>query len=100
MNGSVARFEKLNSAVFRAHRAACHTESDAELTAKLIPADYKERFEQVVLLTISAWDANCPQHIPQQFEAAVVAAALAKWISNLEREIRELKQRGDGRQGA
>jgi predicted pyridoxine 5'-phosphate oxidase superfamily flavin-nucleotide-binding protein len=33
--------------------------------------------EQAILLDIEAWDANCPQHIPQRFEAADVAAALA-----------------------
>ena len=31
--------------------------------------------EQVILFTVSTWDANCPQHIPQRFEAADVAAA-------------------------
>jgi hypothetical protein len=38
-------------------------EGDAELTAKLMPNGYRARPEQVVLFTISAWDANCPQHI-------------------------------------
>ncbi|NGM21767.1 pyridoxamine 5'-phosphate oxidase [Roseomonas stagni] len=33
--------------------------------------------EQAILFEIEAWDANCPQHIPQRFEAADVAAALA-----------------------
>ncbi|TIT46647.1 MAG: pyridoxamine 5'-phosphate oxidase, partial [Mesorhizobium sp.] len=48
----------------------------------------------VILFTVSAWDANCPQHIPQRFEAADVAAALAerdRRIQNLEREIARLK---------
>ncbi len=53
-------------------------ENDAELMAKLMPQDYKARPEQVILFTVSAWDANCPQHIPQRFEAADVAAALAE----------------------
>ncbi|TGR61237.1 pyridoxamine 5'-phosphate oxidase, partial [Mesorhizobium sp. M2D.F.Ca.ET.223.01.1.1] len=53
-------------------------EDDSELTAKLMPADYKARPKQVILFTVSAWDANCPQHIPQRFEAADVAAALAE----------------------
>jgi len=52
-------------------------EGDAELTARLIPKDYRARPEQVILFSISAWDTNCPQHIPQRFEAADVAAALA-----------------------
>jgi predicted pyridoxine 5'-phosphate oxidase superfamily flavin-nucleotide-binding protein len=53
-------------------------EDDAELLTKLMPAGYKARPDQVILFTVSAWDANCPQHIPQRFEAADVAAALAE----------------------
>lgn len=53
-------------------------EGDAELTQKLMPGGYRARAEQVILFTLSAWDANCPQHIPQRFEAADVAAALAE----------------------
>src|SRR3984893_9432427 len=66
-------------------------EGDAELSAKLMPEGYKARPEQVILFTISAWDANCPQHIPQRFEAADVAAALAEReerIKTLEAEIK------------
>jgi uncharacterized protein len=69
-------------------------EGDAELTAKLMPEGYKARAEQVILFTISAWDANCPQHIPQRFEAADVAAALAdrdQRIEILEDEIERLR---------
>ncbi|RAZ86603.1 pyridoxamine 5'-phosphate oxidase [Mesorhizobium hawassense] len=69
-------------------------EGDSELTARLMPADYKARPEQVILFTASAWDANCPQHIPQRFEAADVAAALAerdRHIAGLEQEIARLR---------
>src|SRR5882724_9178559 len=68
-------------------------EGDAELTAKLIPQGYKARPEQVIVLTVSAWDANCQEHIPQRFEAADVAAALAerdRRIEALEAEIKRL----------
>ena len=68
-------------------------EGDAELTASLMPQGYKARPEQVILFTVSTWDANCPQHIPQRFEAADVAAALAerdKRIAALEQEIAHL----------
>jgi predicted pyridoxine 5'-phosphate oxidase superfamily flavin-nucleotide-binding protein len=54
------------------------TEGDAALTATLMPKGYSARPEQVILFSISAWDANCPQHIPQRFEADDVAAALAE----------------------
>ncbi len=68
-------------------------EGDAALTARLMPEGYKARPEQVILFTVSAWDANCPQHIPQRFEAADVAAALAERdarIAALEAEIARL----------
>ena len=70
-------------------------EGNAELTAKLMPEGYKARPEQVILFTVAAWDANCPQHIPQRFEAAEVAAALAardKRIEALEAEIKRLRE--------
>ncbi len=67
----------------------------AELTAKLMPQGYKARPEQVIAFTVSAWDANCPQHIPQRFEAADVAAALAerdRRIAALEAEVVRLRE--------
>ena len=69
-------------------------EGDAELIARLMPDDYKARPEQVVLFKVSAWDANCPQHIPQRFEADDVAAALAERdqrIAALEAEVSRLR---------
>jgi len=69
-------------------------EGDAELTAGLMPEDYKAQPEQVILFKVSAWDMNCPQHIPQRFEAADVAAALDARdgrIAALEAEIKQLR---------
>lgn len=69
-------------------------EGDADLTARLMPDGYKARAEQVILFTVAAWDANCPQHIPQRFDAADVAAALAARddrISALEAEVDRLR---------
>lgn len=70
-------------------------EGDAQLIAQLMPRDYKARAGQVILFTVSAWDANCHQHIPQRFDAADVAAALAERderIAALEAKIRGLQQ--------
>lgn len=70
-------------------------EGDASLTADLMPAAYRARAEQVILFTISAWDANCPQHIPQRFEAKDVAKALAERdtrIAAIEAEVASLRQ--------
>ena len=58
--------------------AARVVEDDPELTVRLMPKGYKARPSQVILFKVGAWDANCPQHIPQRFEAADVAAALAE----------------------
>ncbi|MDN2581058.1 pyridoxamine 5'-phosphate oxidase family protein [Aquibium sp. ELW1220] len=68
-------------------------EGDEALVADLMPRDYKARAEQVIMFTVSAWDANCPQHIPQRFEAADVAAALSARdarIAALEAEVSQL----------
>ncbi len=69
-------------------------EDDPALLQSLMPKGYRARPEQVILFRISAWDTNCPQHIPQKFDAADVAAALAARdarIAELEAEIAALK---------
>lgn len=74
-------------------------EDDPALLERLMPEGYKARGEQVILFTVSAWDSNCHQHIPQRFEAADVAAALSvreRRIAELEAEIVRLKGEGVG----
>ncbi|WP_061029922.1 pyridoxamine 5'-phosphate oxidase family protein [Bradyrhizobium sp. CCH5-F6] len=69
-------------------------EDDEALTTSLMPKGYRARPEQVILFEIAAWDTNCPQHIPQKFDAADVAAALAARdarIAELEAEVAALK---------
>jgi predicted pyridoxine 5'-phosphate oxidase superfamily flavin-nucleotide-binding protein len=69
-------------------------DDDPALLKSLMPGGYKARPEQVILFRISAWDTNCPQHIPQKFDAADVAAALAARdgrIAELEEELAALK---------
>ena len=71
-------------------------DDDPALLKSLMPQGYKARPEQVILFRISAWDTNCPQHIPQKFDAADVAAALASRdarIAELEAELAALKGR-------
>lgn len=73
-------------------------ENDKELTARLMPEFYKARPEQVLLFTVSAWDLNCPQHIPQRFEAADVNRLLAERnnrISALEAEVKQLREQAE-----
>jgi uncharacterized protein len=69
-------------------------DDDPALLKSLMPAGYKARPEQVIIFKIAAWDTNCPQHIPQKFDAADVAAALASRdarIAELEAEVAKLK---------
>ncbi|MBR1131564.1 pyridoxamine 5'-phosphate oxidase family protein [Bradyrhizobium iriomotense] len=69
-------------------------EDDEALTTSLMPKGYRARPEQVILFKIAAWDTNCPQHIPQKFDAPDVAAALAardQRIAELEAEVAALK---------
>jgi predicted pyridoxine 5'-phosphate oxidase superfamily flavin-nucleotide-binding protein len=72
-------------------------EGDSELNARLKPENYKARVERAMLIRISAWDVNCPQHIPVKIDADDVAEALAKRdarIAALEAEIRKLREGG------
>jgi predicted pyridoxine 5'-phosphate oxidase superfamily flavin-nucleotide-binding protein len=71
-------------------------EGDAALLASLTPAHYQAKPEQALVIHVSAWDANCPQHIPQRFEASDVQAAVAERdakIAQLEQELRALEAR-------
>lgn len=74
---------------------ARYVEGDRELTNGLMPLGYKARSEAAILFTVSAWDANCPQHIPRRFEAAEVAAMLSERdnrIAALENELKRLSR--------
>jgi predicted pyridoxine 5'-phosphate oxidase superfamily flavin-nucleotide-binding protein len=69
-------------------------DDDPPLLQSLTPRGYRARPEQVIVFKIAAWDTNCPQHIPQKFDAADVAAALASRdarIAELEAELAALK---------
>lgn len=68
-------------------------EDDPALLESLMPKGYRARPEQVILFKVAAWDTNCPQHIPQKFDAADVAAALVardRRISELEAQVAAL----------
>ena len=62
--------------------------------AALAPAGPPRPPEQAILITVTAWDANCPKHIPQKLDAAeaeVVVRGLRDRIAALERENRALR---------
>jgi predicted pyridoxine 5'-phosphate oxidase superfamily flavin-nucleotide-binding protein len=65
-----------------------------ELSAALALPGYRARVEQVILITVSAWDVNCPQHIPQKLDAREVAGvvdALRARIAELEAELARVR---------
>jgi predicted pyridoxine 5'-phosphate oxidase superfamily flavin-nucleotide-binding protein len=71
-------------------------EDDPALVARLMPPGYEARGERALVFDVTAWDTNCRKHIPQRFEAADVAAALAQRdarIEALEQELRALRAR-------
>jgi uncharacterized protein len=74
--------------------AARVVEGDFDLNARLMPKDYKARAEQAILFAVSAWDVNCPQHIPQRVEMADFLAEVGRRdrrIEELERELASLR---------
>jgi predicted pyridoxine 5'-phosphate oxidase superfamily flavin-nucleotide-binding protein len=71
-------------------------EDDPALLARLTPAGYRARPERAMVIRVVAWDANCPQHIPQRPEAEDVNEALAerdRRIAALESELKTLRTR-------
>jgi predicted pyridoxine 5'-phosphate oxidase superfamily flavin-nucleotide-binding protein len=78
-------------------------EDDDALLQSLMPKGYKARGEQVIIFRVAAWDTNCPQHIPQKFDAADVAVAITsrdERIAELEAELAALKAPGDSGRGS
>ncbi|WP_376989447.1 pyridoxamine 5'-phosphate oxidase family protein [Bosea sp. R86505] len=53
-------------------------DDDPDLLERLRPQGYAGTPEQAILFRIEAWDANCPQHIPQLIAASQVADLLAE----------------------
>jgi len=68
---------------------------DPALIERLMPEGYKAKPEQALLFRVTAWDTNCSQHIPQKFDAADVAEAVARLqlrIEALEAENARLRE--------
>ncbi len=60
-----------------------------------MPRSYKAKSDQAILFKVTAWDMNCPQHIPQKLDVADVAAVIGQRderIAALEAEVAQLKQ--------
>lgn len=70
-------------------------DDDPELVAQLMPRGYRARPERAVVISVGAWDVNCPQHIPALYPAEIVqqaTAGLTARIAALEAENAELKE--------
>lgn len=75
-------------------------EGDEGLIKQLMPEGYAARPEQVILFKVTAWDANCPQHIPLRFEADEVLKAIETRdtrIRELEAQVAALKAAANNR---
>ena len=72
-------------------------EDDPQLLARLRSPEGRGRPERVILFDVETWDVNCPQHIPQRFEAEHVAAAIAardERIAELEARLARVTRSG------
>jgi predicted pyridoxine 5'-phosphate oxidase superfamily flavin-nucleotide-binding protein len=72
-------------------------EDDPALVAELTDQDYKAVPERVIIFRITAWDVNCPQHIPRKFGEQEIQEILEPYetrITALEAEINALRGRG------
>jgi predicted pyridoxine 5'-phosphate oxidase superfamily flavin-nucleotide-binding protein len=49
---------------------------DPELAARLALPGYRARIERAVIITVEAWDWNCPQHITPRYTRAEIEAAI------------------------
>jgi predicted pyridoxine 5'-phosphate oxidase superfamily flavin-nucleotide-binding protein len=75
---------------------AWFVEGDAELVKSLMPDRYRAHPEQVFMFSLSAWDANCPQHIPKRVDLAEMEAVITakdRAILELTEQVAELTRR-------
>ena len=61
--------------------------SDASLFEVLADETYAARPERAIVITVEAWDVNCPQHITPRYSESEVEARLGE----LQERIRELE---------
>ncbi|MEO1092317.1 MAG: 2Fe-2S iron-sulfur cluster-binding protein [Pseudomonadota bacterium] len=72
-------------------------DEDPALMARLAVPSYDARIERALLITVDAYDWNCPQHITPRFSEAELAEVLAPItvrVDELADENRRLRDRG------
>ena len=73
-------------------RARFVASDETAMLEKLAPADYKARVERGLLITVEAFDWNCPQHITPRFTAEQVEDAITPLrarIAKLEAQLQK-----------
>lgn len=61
-----------------------HEADEPGLLASLQIIGYKARVERAVIITVAAFDWNCPQHITPRFTQAEIDSAIAPLLAELE----------------
>ena len=69
-------------------------ENPAQVAALELPIAEGAVVERAIVIEIEAWNENCPQHIPQRFEAEDVARVLAEKDARIAELERQLATRG------
>jgi predicted pyridoxine 5'-phosphate oxidase superfamily flavin-nucleotide-binding protein len=75
------------------HAQVIELKDDPALAAKLALPGYRAKPERAFLITVDAFDWNCPQHITQRFTADDVqhaVGAMSRRITELEAEVQRL----------
>jgi predicted pyridoxine 5'-phosphate oxidase superfamily flavin-nucleotide-binding protein len=75
-------------------RARC-VEGDAALSTSVATPGARARVERVLVFSVEAWDANCPQHIPRLVDAedaGTTVEELRRRIAELEAENQRLRR--------
>jgi hypothetical protein len=70
-------------------------EGDHTLMAELSDETYKAKPERAFVITVEAWDVNCPQHITPRYSERDLEPTLRQYrdrIADLEAEVESLKQ--------
>jgi len=74
-----------------------HEDEDPDLLTRLEVSTYRARVERAVILTVEAFDWNCPQHITPRFtedEIAGLVAPLQQQLAQLTAENQALRTAG------
>jgi ferredoxin-NADP reductase/predicted pyridoxine 5'-phosphate oxidase superfamily flavin-nucleotide-binding protein len=69
-----------------------HAADQPELLAKLVMPGYRARVERAIVVTVLAYDWNCPQHITPRYTEAEIRSLVAPMAA----ELTALRQRADG----